>query len=379
MSLPDQLDFGFEPAAPMPVPSRGTPKAPARRTKTAAPTQVQPGVVPVLTPPPVASAAPAASIAPVTPAAPVAPVASCANPMAPHEMAEQLAQHPDYRVLRRLQPRLVFPAAQGEVRTVVLLDTETTGLDASRDRIIELALLRVHLDLQTGQPCGEVQVYDGLEDPGVPISAEIEALTGISNAMVQGQALDETRVAELMQGAHLVIAHNAGFDRPFVESRLPRFETLDWACSFADIDWKSLGQSSAKLENLALTHGWFYDAHRAEMDCHALLAVLAQPLGVTAQTGLRALWAASQRTSYRLQATGAPFETKDLLKARGYRWQAEQRVWATRLKDDAELEAECQWLKTTVYGGRAARVLVETLPARLKYSARTAEAVQRAL
>lgn len=365
MSLPDQLDFGFEPAAQMPPSPHAAPrKAPARRSKATVPTQPQPGGAPMGVPAPVVSAPP---VAPPT------------NAMAAHEMAEQLAQHPDYRVLRRLQPRLVFPPAQGEVRTVVLLDTETTGLDASRERIIELALVRVQLDLQTGQPCGEVQVYDGLEDPGVPISPEIEALTGISNAMVQGQALDEVRVAELMQGVDLVIAHNAAFDRPFVEARLPRFEALDWACSFADIDWKSLGQSSVKLENLALAHGWFYDAHRAEMDCHALLAVLAQPLGATSETGLRALWVASQRTSYRLQATGSPFETKDLLKARGYRWQAEQRVWATRLKDEAELEAECQWLKATVYGGRAARVLVETLPAHLKYSARPSEAVQRAL
>ena len=36
-----------------------------------------------------------------------------------------------------------------------------------------------------------------------------------------------------------------------------------------------MGQGSAKLESLALACGWFYDAHRAETDCHALLAVLA--------------------------------------------------------------------------------------------------------
>lgn len=372
MPFSQQLDFGFAPAA---VPAL-VPRKPAPRRARA----VAPEPLPATAAPHAEPAAVVQSKAPQAMAAHVMSVPEMSAPeMSAQEMAEQLARHPDYRVLRRLQPRLSFPPAQGEARTVLLLDTETTGLDASRDQIIELALLRVQLDLQTGQSCGEVLVYDGLQDPGLPISPEIEALTGISNAMVQGQTLDEARVAELMQGVDLVIAHNAAFDRPFVEARLPQFEALAWACSFADIDWKALGQSSAKLENLALAQGWFYDAHRAEMDCHALLAVLAQPLADSGQTGLAALWAAGQSTSYRLQATGAPFETKDLLKARGYRWQAEQRVWATRLKDEDALAAECQWLKAHVYGGRAARVLVETLPADVKYSARATQATQHTL
>jgi len=309
-------------------------------------------------------------------APPALPVAAGGDAEA---LARQLEAHPDYRVLRRLQPRLQFAPAAGAVRRVLLLDTETTGLDASRDKVIELALLRVDVDAATGQPCGAVLVYDGLEDPGMPISREIEQLTGISDAMVRGQRLDEARVAELMDGVELVIAHNAAFDRPFVEARLPAFGRLDWACSFADIDWKNEGRSSAKLENLALAHGWFYDAHRAEMDCHALLAVLAQPLPQAQQTGLARLLVAGKQTSYRLQATAAPFEAKDLLKARGYRWNAEQRVWQTLLADAPALQAECDWLRSAVYGGRAARVQLETLDAGVKYSARSGEVSQRQL
>ncbi|MDP1654809.1 MAG: 3'-5' exonuclease [Hylemonella sp.] len=342
-----QLDFGFEgPVVPLAPTSKGKAKA---RTKLAAPK-------------------------------PAAPVLAAAAPAADAEsLARQLEGHPDFRVLRRLQPCLQFAPAQGPVRHVVLLDTETTGLDASREKIIELALVRVEVDIETGRPCGAVQVYDGLEDPGMPISAEIEALTGISNDMVRGQRLDETRVAELLAGVDLIVAHNAAFDRPFVEARLPAFAQLPWACSFADIDWKTEGQSSAKLENLALSHGWFYDAHRAEMDCHALLAVLGQTLPKSQQTGLARLLLAGTQTSYRLQATAAPFDAKDLLKARGYRWNAEQRVWQTLLSDEAALQAECDWLRSAVYGGRAARVQLEKLHAGIKYSARAGEVSQRQL
>ena len=292
----------------------------------------------------------------------------------PETLAHELERHPDYRVLRHLIPRLRFDdVPQGSVTRVIVLDTETTGLDQSRDKIIELAMLQVTVDTSTGLPIGEVAVYDGLEDPGMPISKEIETITGISNEMVRGQRLDEARIAALLEGADLVIAHNAAFDRPFVEARLPQFQHLPWGCSFADIDWKTEGHGSAKLEYLALEMGWFYDAHRAEVDCHALLAVLGTLLPASQRTGLAKVIAATQRPGYRLQATAAPFDAKDLLKARAYRWNAELKVWHTLLDDETQLQAECDWLKASVYGNRPARVQVEKLDARVKYSSRAGE------
>ena len=289
-------------------------------------------------------------------------------------MAAALASHPDYKVLRRLKPVQHFGRApQGPTLRVLVLDTETTGLDQTKDKIIELAMLQVDVDMTTGLPVGDVLVYDELEDPGMPVSKEIEAITGISTEMVRGKHLDEAKIAALLAGADLVIAHNAGFDRPFCEARIPAFAQLPWGCSFADIDWKKEGHGSAKLEYLALEKGWFYEAHRAEVDCHALLAVLADALPTTGQSGLAKIIAASRQSSYRLQANGAPFEAKDLLKARAYRWNAEQRVWHTKIADQSQSSAEFEWLKLNVYGNRAARVQVEKLDAGVMYSSRAGE------
>jgi DNA polymerase-3 subunit epsilon len=296
-------------------------------------------------------------------------------------LARSLEAHPDFRVLRRLQPRLLWPALNSQsVVRVVVLDTETTGLDHAKDKIIELALLRVDVDRATGLPVGPVQVFDELEDPGMPIPKEAMAITGITDADVAGKRLDEARIAALMQGVDVVIAHNAGFDRPFCESRLPLFRNFAWACSFADLDWKAQGRSSSKLEALAQGLGLFYDAHRAEMDCHALLAVLSAPLPMAPETTAMArLLAGAQTPFFRLQATGAPFDAKDLLKARAYRWNAELRVWHTRLGDEAALEAECAWLKKTVYGQRSASVMVEKVDALTKYAARSGAVAPRQL
>ena len=323
-------------------------------------------------------AAKAASRASVPATQPVS--AAAAAPDTLEAMAQQLEQHPDYQVLRRLRPSLAWPGqGGGAVKRVVVLDTETTGLDQSRERIIELAMLCVDIDIDSGLPVGPVTVYDGLEDPGKPIPREVVAITGIQDSDVQGQALDEARIDALLDGVDLVVAHNAGFDRPFVERRIPRFAQLPWACSFADIDWKAQGRPSAKLESLAQALGLFYDAHRAEMDCHALLAVLAAPLPQAGHTGLQALLRAAAAPSFTLQATQAPFEAKDKLKARGYRWNAEQRVWQTRLADPLLLDGECEWLKAQVYGARHAAVLIEQMDALVKYSTRPGQVGQRTL
>ena len=300
------------------------------------------------------------------------------------EMADQLAAHPDYKVKRRLIPILNFGAGTGgPTKRVLVLDTETTGLDWRSESIIELAMLAVDIDLQTGHPVGDVEVYEDFEDPGRPIPPEITNLTGITNKDVMGQKLNEDKIKDMVARADLIVAHNAGFDRPFVENRLEVFEHKAWACSFASIDWKAQGLGSAKLEFLCSELGWFYDAHRAQVDCHALLRVLSADLKTSSEskplTGLQQLFKSAENARTIVKAFGSPFETKDKLKARGYRWDAEARVWYTAVKSAEALEAEAEWLKAQVYGGRSARIGLETQDAQVQFSSRSGKSGDRVL
>jgi len=69
------------------------------------------------------------------------------------EMADKLSAHPDFKVKRRLVPIFDFgPGSGAPTKRVLILDTETTGLDWRAGNIIELAMLSVAVDMQTGQP-----------------------------------------------------------------------------------------------------------------------------------------------------------------------------------------------------------------------------------
>jgi DNA polymerase-3 subunit epsilon len=287
-------------------------------------------------------------------------------------LARQLEQHPDYKVLRRLTPQhLITPELAGQkLCRGVVLDTETTGFDVENDRVIELGMLLFEFEPVSGVIHQVLEVFDELEDPGFDIPPASIAVHHITDDMVRGKRIDDARVSGFLKNVDVVIAHNASFDRPFVEARWPVFEGLNWGCSIKDIDWREEGFGSAKLEYLLSTQGYFYEAHRAETDCWALIALLNQVLPQSQQTALLALLEKLNQAQQKVYAIQSPFETKDMLKARGYRWSPDLRCWSRVVASAPDMQQELSWLKKNVYGDRNARVEVESLGGKVRYSNR---------
>ena len=102
---------------------------------------------------------------------------------------------------------------------LVLFDTETTGLHADRDEIIEFAAVVV--EQKDGQAV-IVEEYDELIalSPGGFVPPEIEKLTGISNEDLAQRGIEKTRlcddIARMVAGNTLLLAYNAHFDLCFL-------------------------------------------------------------------------------------------------------------------------------------------------------------------
>lgn len=269
-------------------------------------------------------------------------------------LAKMLETSPDHRVIRRLRPRPpTLPPEGAIVRTGLFVDTETTGLDPASDEIIELAMVPFTYGeddeiYAIGKP------FQALREPSRPISPEITAITGITNDMVAGATIEVLQVEAFVAPAAVIIAHNAGFDRRFLERLSTAFTTKPWACSMVEMDWQAQGYEGVKLAYLASQAGFFYERHRATEDCLAALELLARPLANGEKTGLSHLLEKARTPSWRIWAENAPFEFKDHLKARGYRWNpgdsGTPRAWyIDRL--EADVANELDFLRKDIYGG----------------------------
>jgi DNA polymerase-3 subunit epsilon len=115
----------------------------------------------------------------------------------------------------------------------IILDTETTGLDHRDHRVIEIGCLEVEDYIPTGR------TFYKLINPDRPIDPDAERVHGIGAAMLA----DKPRFAEVCDellafiGDALVVAHNAAFDRGFINAELKRVgrdATPDhqWVCTY---------------------------------------------------------------------------------------------------------------------------------------------------
>ncbi|MGY4259106.1 DNA polymerase-3 subunit epsilon [Bradyrhizobium sp. USDA 4516] len=287
------------------------------------------------------------------------------------EIAAMLEQSPDYRVLRRLVPRAEFTPHEQPEKIAILLDVETTGLDTAKDEIIELGMVKFSY-LADGRIGRVIDTLSGFNQPSIAIPAQITALTGITDAMVAGHSLDEDRINAFASEAVVVIAHNAGFDRKFMERYASLFVHKAWACSVSEVEWRSHGFEGSRLSYLLMKAGLFHEAHRAVDDCQALLEILAMALPELNRTVLSVLLERARRKTIRIWAEQSPFELKDELKRRGYRWSdgadGRPRSWYIDV-DDGNQSAEIEYLQETIYQ-KDVEIRIQTLTAFDRFSIR---------
>lgn len=287
-------------------------------------------------------------------------------------MAGALEASGQYRVQRRLQPRLRINDSRGAPTHLGLfVDVETTGLDPTKHEIIELGMIPFSY-LPGGVICDIGPAFEQFQEPTLPIPAAITRLTGITDGMVAGKRIDIDAVRALVDRASLVIAHNASFDRRFLERLSNAFVLKPWACSMSQVEWIEEGHEGVKLAYLAAGAGFFYDRHRAVHDCRAAIELLSTPLPRSGVPAMQKLLEKARRPTWRIWAENSPFDLKDVLKARGYRWNGDDnpnpRAWYIDVDDGFQAE-EIAFLRTEIYL-RDVELLVREITAFNRFSDR---------
>lgn len=277
----------------------------------------------------------------------------------------------DYKVIRPFGERKFYSDAIPTSKLVkaAIVDTETTGTNQSVDKIIELGIVIVEYCPDSGQVYRVLETFDELEYPGIAIPPESTKIHGITDEMVNGKTINDETVEALMADVSLVIAHNAFFDRGFMEARFPIFKKKSWACSYAQVPWKTEGMGSSSLEFLAYRFGFHYAGHRASIDCHALLEVLQSQLPVSGTKVLKVLLEKARLPEFKVYALNAHFDNKDKLKEHGYRWDAERRVWAGFITQ-SELQSEIDWLRDEIYFSKSFKLELEKIDSLNRFTTR---------
>ena len=230
------------------------------------------------------------------------------------------------------------------------IDFETTGLVATFDKVIEGCVILMEYD-ENNNLTKLVDMYESFNDPQIDIPENIIKITMITNDLVKGKVLEWSKFNSLIDQADVVVAHNVKFDKSFLIQQGGYKGIKKYGCSMDMIDWKSKhGQDCRKLGHLAFEHGLIAEkSHRAIDDVKLLIKLLKQKTkGNPEITYFQEMMGKLNDKMFVIDAIAAPYEKKDLLKEKGFRWNAQHKYW-TKKVPESELKEMVGFLTKNVY------------------------------
>lgn len=157
------------------------------------------------------------------------------------------------------------------MRNILILDTETTGLDANTCSIIEIAAIYYNIPTRSIiQQCSTLIRQDKNEAHHInKISAE-----SLNESLCDLTLISINLIREMIRNCDAIVAHNTSFDRSFIRMFAPLVVPVcdkTWICTKNDFEWPIRKGSSLSLVNIAVEMGVpVVSAHRALTDCTLL-------------------------------------------------------------------------------------------------------------
>lgn len=209
--------------------------------------------------------------------------------------------------------------------TLLIVDTETTGLDPAHGQCIEVGA--VLFDVSARAVLMQVSfLLPALTNPAEHVNGVAPAVTSRPQPWRAGLQCFEA----MLGAADAVLAHNAAFDRQwFGRTPLPAIDR-PWICSMDDIRWPADRhlRSNPSVRDLALAYGVpVWAAHRALTDC----TYLAQVLERCPDLEQLLLAALEPRRLFRARV---PYAERHRAREAGFRWNDPvPGAWSRRLTD----------------------------------------------
>ena len=217
-------------------------------------------------------------------------------------------------------------AAESEtVRTLLIIDTETTGLDPQLDHCLEVGVILFDV------PSRQVLAQHSFLLPVEANAAEaINRIPAAATNLPQPWRPALSYLQSLLDAADVLVAHNAAFDRQwFGRGHLPATDK-PWLCSMEEMRWPAerLLRSRPSVRDLALAYEIpVWAAHRALTDCIYLAEVFrrCEDLEQLLERGLE------PRQLMRAQVS---YDDRHLARDAGFRWNEPVKgAWARRLSE----------------------------------------------
>ena len=217
--------------------------------------------------------------------------------------------------------------------TLLLLDCETTGLQVGADELCEIGAVLFSVPHRA-----VLQQLSFLLPVAANGAQEINGIDPVLTQQPQPAQQAHALFLAMLASADALVAHNAAFDRPWIDAWLSTTGAGDteaqgkpWICTCYGISWDGI-KPGPSLAALALAHGIpVLAAHRALTDCIYLAQILERDPQLVEHL-------VEDLQPRRLVAADLPFSRKDEAKQAGFRWLPEAKQWQRRCTE-AQIQA----------------------------------------
>ncbi len=212
------------------------------------------------------------------------------------------------------------------IESVLILDTETTGLDENNDEVVEIGCILFNVPLKS-------------------VVSQLSFLLPVKNnaaEFINGISVDVSNVKQpweeaiqfflkLIESCDFIVAHNAAFDKKwFGKGKLPSLDKK-WICSLDDINWsfKKNIKSRPSVTDLALGFNIpVWNLHRALSDCYYISEVFKRI------DNLEDILLKATVPKFLYKAI-VSYEDRSLAKNAGFRWNNPVHgAWTRKLSED---------------------------------------------